>query len=298
MSGIVWLASYPKSGNTWLRAFLTNYERDEPRPADINRLDHGAMAASRELLEQTLGLASCTLSHAAIEESRARLYRTLAAGSDRPLYLKIHDAYTRRSDGEPLLPTDATRAAIYVLRNPLDVAVAGAPFIAKDLDVVVTWMADEAFTMCAIREDAPNPEPALPQRLLSWSRHVESWVSCAAFPVHVVRFEDMRLRPHATFGGIVRFLGLPWDEARLRRAIAHSSFEELQRQEREHGFRERPEEMRTLFFRRGQVGSWREDLEPAQVARIVADHGDTMRRFGYLEEDAGMDTVVSPRTTR
>ncbi len=36
MGGLVWLASYPKSGNTWLRAFLHNLLRDEDEPVDIN----------------------------------------------------------------------------------------------------------------------------------------------------------------------------------------------------------------------------------------------------------------------
>ena len=39
MSGIYWLASYPKSGNTWLRALLTNYRRDSDTPVDINELE-------------------------------------------------------------------------------------------------------------------------------------------------------------------------------------------------------------------------------------------------------------------
>ena len=39
MSSIVWLASYPKSGNTWVRAFLQNYINDALKPADINALD-------------------------------------------------------------------------------------------------------------------------------------------------------------------------------------------------------------------------------------------------------------------
>ena len=46
MSGIVWLASYPKSGNTWLRVLLTNYLRDTGEPADINHLLGGPGAGS------------------------------------------------------------------------------------------------------------------------------------------------------------------------------------------------------------------------------------------------------------
>lgn len=48
MSGnIYWLASYPKSGNTWMRILLTNYLRDGDEPADINNLDGGPIASAR-----------------------------------------------------------------------------------------------------------------------------------------------------------------------------------------------------------------------------------------------------------
>ena len=47
MADIVWLASYPKSGNTWMRALLTNYWRDGAAPADINELDGGPIASAR-----------------------------------------------------------------------------------------------------------------------------------------------------------------------------------------------------------------------------------------------------------
>ena len=39
MSSIVWLASYPKSGNTWLRAFIQNYRDASDQPSDINAMD-------------------------------------------------------------------------------------------------------------------------------------------------------------------------------------------------------------------------------------------------------------------
>ena len=38
MGKILWLASYPRSGNTWLRAFLHNLFRNSAEPYDINRL--------------------------------------------------------------------------------------------------------------------------------------------------------------------------------------------------------------------------------------------------------------------
>src|SRR5690606_3634079 len=55
MSGILWLASYPKSGNTWFRAFLTNLLREDDEPADINDLVGGPIAGSREPFDEAVG---------------------------------------------------------------------------------------------------------------------------------------------------------------------------------------------------------------------------------------------------
>ncbi len=49
MGAIIWLASYPKSGNTWLRAFLHNLLRNPSQPADINQLDRFALGDSQKM---------------------------------------------------------------------------------------------------------------------------------------------------------------------------------------------------------------------------------------------------------
>lgn len=282
MSRIVWIASYPKSGSTWLRVFLTNFGRDGAEPADIDHLDDAEAASSRHLFERTLGIASAGLGSEEIAARRPDVYRALARASDAPLHMKVHDAYTHLPDGRPLLPPEATRAALYVVRNPLDVAAAGAPFIARDLDVVLHIMADEDFVMSP--PDPDDPSPHVPHRLFSWSGHVRSWTGCGDFPVHVVRYEDMSARPEEAFTGVVRFLGLPLDAGRIRRAIEHSRFEVLRAQELRHGFRERPDAMHGPFFRKGRVGSWREELSAEQVRRLVGSHRAMMQRFGYLDE--------------
>ncbi|TRZ90244.1 hypothetical protein D4R89_04755, partial [bacterium] len=91
--------------------------------------------------------------------------------------------------------------------------------------------------------------------------------------------------PEAVFGAVVRFCGMVFDAARVRKAVAFSDFAELKRQEQANGFRERSTAAPGRFFRSGQVGSWRRELSPALAQRLIAAHGDTMRRFGYLEEN-------------
>ncbi len=284
MKGILWLASYPKSGNTWLRAFLANLLRDEPHPADINRLDFAPVAAARPLFDRAVGYEAADLSFDEVDRLRPEVYRYHAREAEDMICLKIHDAYERLADGQPIVPADATRGVIYVARNPLDVCVSWAYHLRHDhYEWTVAFMADP--DACV----AGNPKkgyPQLRQRLGNWSDHVRGWTA-SGLPLLVVRYEDMHLRPRETFRAIAAFVGKGDDPERVDRAVRHSDFKEMRRQEREHGFCER-EAGTPTFFREGRIGGWRERLTEAQAMRIIRDHGDVMRRLGYLTPSGGV----------
>ena len=123
----------------------------------------------------------------------------------------------------------------------------------------------------------------LRQLMFGWSGHVESWLEAEA-DVHVMRYEDMKVTPQKTFTGAVRFAGLDYTEDQIAVALEKARFENLQKMEQNGGFREKTVRSK-VFFRKGVVGSWREELNDEQVQRIVNDHGELMRRFGYLSED-------------
>ena len=123
--GIYWLASYPKSGNTWFRAFLQNLQVDGDTPVDINELKTGAIASARGWIDQVLGFDSADLSHEELDALRPRVYEWSAQGEAYG-YHKAHDAWTYLRNGEPLLSAKATRGVLYLVRNPLDVAISYA----------------------------------------------------------------------------------------------------------------------------------------------------------------------------
>ena len=277
MSGIYWLASYPKSGNTWLRALLTNYLRDGEQPVALDELDGAGVAWSREVFDDCAGLESANLTPQQIDHYRPSVYEILAAESNGPLFLKIHDAYTYNDDARPIVSKQATAGVIYLIRNPLDVAVSYAHHRHESVDRTICVMSRED----AMLAGSDRPTDHLPQRLLSWSGHIRSWVDEADLNRHIVRYEDMIERPGETFAGIVGFFGLDVDSDRVRKAVEFSSFSELQAQEAAHGFCER-QPTAASFFREGRAGSWRRYLTDSQVRRLIADHHALMRRFGYL----------------
>lgn len=279
MAGIYWLASYPKSGNTWLRVFLCNLLADGDAPVDINVLNAGGIASSRAWLDEALGIATADLTAEEIDDLRPAVYRW-RRNQGGIGYHKIHDAYRLNEQGEPLVSREGTLGALYIVRNPLDVAPSYANHLNSSIDRAIDCMADPQATL---GRSARGLAPQVQQRLLSWSEHVLSWVDAPGLRCHVMRYEDMQRDALHSFTAAARFLRLPDDPQRVGKAIRFSDFAELQRQERTHGFKERPPHSHG-FFRQGRPGDWRERLTPLQVRRIVAQHAGVMRRFGYLDE--------------
>jgi aryl sulfotransferase len=280
-AAIWWIASYPKSGSTWVRAVLATLLSG--RPVDINAMRFlGGIASRRDSFDNALGVASANLSSDQITNLRPRAYEIWGDETSRPLFCKVHDAYALTPAGEPLFPSSASLGAVCVVRDPRAVALSFAHHAAISLDSAITDMNDPENAISA--SDAQLPIQ-LPQKLGRWSDHIEGWLA-VPFPVHVLRYEDMISTPREAFSDLAQFLGLPLAGHMIDTAIEASSFSRLQLQEREHGFREKPRKAKT-FFREGTADGWRRVLTREQADRIVANHGPMMARLGY-------DTAIAP----
>ena len=291
---IVWLASYPRSGNTWLRALLTNYLEDGEGPASIDALVGRLDFQRREVFDDQLGLPSSDLTADEILRARPRLHELLAAELRRPTFVKVHDACLRTAGGSLLFPSSVTCGAVYLVRNPLDVAVSNAHFW--------NWsIARSVAELC--RPDAALSQPVggihhvLPQPLLTWSGHVASWLDQGELPVHVARYENLLANPAAAFEEVLRFAGLEPEAGRLSRAVERAHFERLRAQEKRSGFFEKPPTARS-FFRSGGAGAWRDELSRDQVRAVIDANGPIMERFGYLGEAKAFLADGSPGATQ
>jgi len=179
-----------------------------------------------------------------------------------------------------LISPTAAEGVIYLLRNPLDVAISYAHHFACSVDDAIGYMGDEGHRIFASR-DKLHWLP--PQYYRSWCDHVASWLERSRLRLLVLRFEDLVRDPHTEFARAAAFAGLPAGRRRVADAVAFSSFDEMRRQEQRHGFDER-NPLAPTFFRRGGVDDWRRSLTAAQVRRIIGEHRDVMRRFGYVDD--------------
>ena len=288
-SGICWIAGYPKSGSTWLRAVLTNYLQDGAEGASINALVGEWGRNSRGNFDELIGIDSADLRPEEAAQHLPRFRELLAQAlsarprRDRamlsPHFAKTHEAF-RGPVGGARFSSAGTVGAVYLVRNPLDVAVSYAHHLQWSVDWTLQRMAnpaaDEVSARSGIRRLLPNP-------LRTWSEHAASWLDQRLLPTCVTRYEDLLADPHTGFGRIVRFAGLAWDADRLARAIDHAAFSRLRAQEAEQGFKER-QQTAPNFFRAGVAGSWRDVLTRRQVEACVDAHRPMMARLGYLRE--------------
>lgn len=278
MSGVFWLASYPRSGSTWIRLLIQSCQQGGSHVA-INALSVFGMATrSRADFDETLGVFASDLVGEEVLQWRPAVLRARVAQSNRPAFLKTHDARLWLANGEYLVPADVTRGAVYLVRDPRDVAVSLSRFLRVDIDRAITIMADTNW-----QSDRSERQlyPLLPDCWSDWSTNIESWLDGPGIRPELVRYEDLLADPVAVLVRCLPVLGQGFPLDTIRRAVAVMHLENLRADERAHGFKERPPGMAD-FFGPGRIGGWRQSLQAEQAARIESVHGRMMSRLGYL----------------
>lgn len=268
-----WLASFPKSGNTWVRIFLGCYLNDGP--VDINSLP---LAVCHSDLKQYYYRACAPksladMSQYEVTNLRGTVLQHMYANGQWPIVMKTHHARTRLH-GVDLIPDGLSRNGIYLVRDPRDVVVSFANHTDNNIEDAVDMLGRVDGASCH------EKEPSLIHFTSSWSNHVNSWMTTKGFPVKCFKYETMVREPEEQFANLVEFLGWEVDRDRVARAVEFSSFDKLQSQEQLAGFKEL--QNGNTFFRRGRVGNWQDVLTEEQANRIEANHKEVMQKLGYI----------------
>ena len=278
--GIVWIASYPKSGNTWMRVYLYHLMRlmnGLPRADnDLHALDKSSTYEARlvGLFEEMLGKPLATASRYEVALIRPQVHAAIVQRTGSISLIKTHAALGQLGN----LPTHnlaVSCGTIYIVRDPRDIAISLAAHNGATIDAAITDLATKSY-------GTQNSRDGAFEIWGSWSENAMSWTDKPHEAVLVVRYEDMLADPVPTFAGVAKHLRQKPTPEQIAEAVALSSFDELRDAEIAAGdFRERSERA-DRFFREGRAGEWREKLKREQVRRIEDTHREMMSRFGYL----------------
>lgn len=275
---IVWLASYPKSGNTWVRAFLDAYFLGD---VDLNEI-------VSSITDDVAGLYAIGDGTKAVDlplqvqylmrpAAMTRLVH-VSQGRDIPVFVKTHAPHLC-VNGIEMLPECLTKATIHIIRDPRDVAPSMAKHMGTDLDTAIQRMQDDSHHL-------KGNDHRVIDLISSWNKHALSYLNADTHNVRTFLYEDMRQDPVGQFSKILRHAGVEPDEARVRAAVEAVDIQRLREKEEKEGFRESSPYAKNQFFGKGEVGGWKDKLTPGQQHRIERTFGRIMKRLGYLKQRA------------
>ena len=279
-----YLASYPKSGNTWCRVFITELMRlagDNPgEELNLNQdIETGAIASSRLWLDDQLGINSCDLSFSELDPMRGRAGASAWLFAEGERFHKVHDAFkSPDSRGRPVVSTTGCSGVVYILRHPEDVAVSLSHFFSWPLDRCVDSLLDPSAALVPGERFGGHQ---VRQHMGRWDQHVRSWADQTQLPVLIMRYEDMLAKGSETFTKLATFLGLPTDSKLIHQALENASIDRLKKLEEDvNGFAEKPAGCER-FFRSGRTGEGAEQLSIEQRKRLAKGLSEAMNRFEY-----------------
>jgi len=273
---IWWIASYPKSGNTWVRMFVNAYMSGFP--LDINSGFQYANGDNHLPYFQI-----CCVRRAdnlEVDEQvfirPAAMVAALNMSAAKHVCLKTHHSKVQVND-IPLIYPALSGGAVYIVRDPRDVVISYADHLGYSIDKTIECLNTQNFI-------AQHPVTNLAHILTTWSTHVDTWtVKNTDVPVEVVRYEDMVTDTDATFRVILKGLGVSdIDEDRFKFALNQTTFSNLQKLEKKEGFREKGHGK--TFFRKGKFGQWKMKLTSEQCAVIEDANRETMERYNYCSK--------------
>ena len=271
---IIWLASYPKSGNTWMRIFLANYLMNTQQPMPINQVHRFGMGDTIARTYQMVAGRPIDINDPMqILPLRDKVLRGIVGNNADVNFVKTHNI-RREAFGVNLIPDLYTRSSVYIIRNPLDMVLSYARHHGQTLEEAVHAIGHSDNATIGTGESVAT-------FMGSWSEHVNSWTMRAPWPQLTIRYEDLLDDPETHFAKALEHIGVPVEPERLKRAIKHASFKEVKRQEKKHGFVEKSASADS-FFTSGKAGGWKTDLPSDLAERVVNDHRTTMKRYGYL----------------
>ena len=276
---IVWLASYPKSGNTWMWLFIKSYFNPPKKKFSLNYHKDDPIMLEPFPDERMFDKLKINYENFFDLSKNWVNLQSLINLNNKTNYLKTHNAMCTINNHK-FTNIQNTLGAIYIVRDPRDVLISYSSYMEKSMDETLKFMLNkETYEVGEFKKKIYNKT-----LLGSWSDHYNSWKNYKSREIIIIKYEDMVNSASSTFLKVLTYLSkiikIDVDHTKMDKAIEETSFKNLKNLEINEGFKTNPS--KNEFFRKGVVGDWKEKLNKEQVKKIEKAFEAEMIELGYL----------------
>ena len=275
---IIWIASYPKSGNTWIRSFLTSYYCTLDGSFNFDLLKNIPTFES-DLFNPFLSKEEAAKNPENMSKYWIEVQKNSELKNGDFIFLKTHN-FCGEINKRPFTSSKYTMAYIYVVRDPREVAISYSNHFNKNFEESVNIISSS--TPIILLNEGIN----YPVYIYNWGINYLSWKNFNTVPKIIIKYEDLISETYKTFENLLNFLndlGLPpIEKTKLSHSLQNTSFSYLKSLEKNIGFKEQYLLKNTNFFNVGSTDSWKNKLSKSQVDKIEKKFSKEMQELGYL----------------
>ena len=276
---IIWIASYPKSGNTYLRSFISSYFFSKKGKFDFNLLLNVLQFPSVKFTKKNL--------NSKLEASQNWIYNQKQFFSGENIhFIKTHNTLDQY-EGNNFTSKNLSLGAIYIVRDPRNLITSMTHHYSLNYDEAYKKLIDQNASLLerSLENDFSNFT-----FLGSWSSHYKSWKNSKDFETLFLKYEDLENNKYETFKKIVQFINnlkkkkISINEKKLLNSIKSTNFSNLRNKEENEGFEESVYSKsgeKKRFFNLGFNNRWQKILPKNILLKLNNNLQNDLNDLGY-----------------
>ena len=283
---IIWIASYPKSGNTWLRALISTYYFSKDGTFDQSLLKEIDQFPTKKYLEDfnfDKNVPGDTCKHWVKAQEKINLNKKLK-------FFKTHNVFGRLNNYD-FTNSQNSIGCLYVVRDPRNVITSLKNHYQLDDDQAFKWMTNEKNFSYNTQKFNDLVYSDF-QFISSWSTNYKSWKVQKKIPTKIIKYEDLLNQTYAVFLDIIKYVNKitknneKVDKAKIKKTLISTSFEKLKKNEIENGFSEAvpirgDKSKKVSFFHLGPKNDWNKLLDKNLKVKIEKIFDKNLNELSY-----------------
>jgi hypothetical protein len=282
---IFWIASYPKSGNTWLRTLISAYYYSKDGIYDQSILKNiGQFPEKRHFIGFNYNQENVTDTTKLWIRSQERI------NADKKIrFFKTHNTFGK-VNGYDFTNQKNSAGCIYILRDPRNVITSLKNHYEMNYETSLKWMTNSKNYIYDIRNVKVDGYSDF-QFISSWSMNRKSWRVQKKIPIKIIQYEDLLRDTYVIFKDIVEFINKTLnikekiDEDKLKNSVNSTYFDKLKSEESKNGFVEAVPSKKNMqkipFFNLGPDNDWKKILDKDQQLQLTKIFKEDLIELGY-----------------